>query len=116
MEVAVLHQPGPFHRAWSLFLLDHDRAVDTVLVRARDELAVRRDIYGYDLLAWALHRAGRSSEAQAPMVRALALGTRNATLFYHAAMIDHAVGDEASARSRLEAALVVNPYWHPAQP
>jgi tetratricopeptide (TPR) repeat protein len=55
MEVAVLHQPGPFHRAWSLFLLDHGRAVDTVLARARDELAVRRDIYGYDLLAWALH-------------------------------------------------------------
>lgn len=116
MEVAVLHQPGPFHRAWSLFLLDHDRAVDTVLARARDELAVRRDIYGYDLLAWALHKAGRSSEAQAPMARALALGTRDAMLFYHAAMIDHAVDNDASARSRLEAALAVNPYWHPAQP
>lgn len=116
MEAAVLHQPGPFHRAWSLFLLDHDRAVDTVLAKAREELAVRRDIYGYDLLAWALHKAGRSSEARAPMARALALGTRDAMLFYHAAMIDRAVGDGASARTRLEAALAVNPYWHPTQP
>jgi hypothetical protein len=50
------------------------------------------------------------------MARALALGTRDAMLFYHAAVIDHAVGDEASARTRLEAALAVNPYWHPTQP
>jgi hypothetical protein len=50
------------------------------------------------------------------MAHALALGTRDAMLFYHAAMIGHAVGDDASARSRLEAALSVNPYWHPAQP
>jgi len=76
MALAVLRQPGPYHRAWSLFLLDHDREVPRVLAKVEEELATRRDIYGYDLLAWALHKSGRDAEARAPMQRALALGTR----------------------------------------
>ena len=30
LDVAVSKQPGAYHRAWSLFLLDHDRHVETV--------------------------------------------------------------------------------------
>ena len=116
MEVAVLHQPGPFHRAWSLFLLDHDREVPTVLAKAREALVSRRDIYGYDLVAWALHRSGRDAEAQAPMDSALALGTRDAMLFFHAGMIARGRGRDAEARRRLQAALETNPFWHPFQP
>ncbi|HEY3118055.1 MAG TPA: tetratricopeptide repeat protein, partial [Chloroflexota bacterium] len=88
MEVAVLHQPGPFHRAWSLFLLDHNRDVPRVLAKVRDEIRTRHDIYGYDLLAWALHRSGRDEEARDAMTHALSLGTRDAMLFYHAGMIE----------------------------
>lgn len=116
MALAVLRQPGPYHRAWSLFLLDHDREVPRVLAKVQEELATRRDIYGYDLLAWALHKSGRDAEARAPMQRALALGTRDAMLHYHAGIIARALGDSASARVQLEAALAINPYWHPSQP
>ncbi len=116
MEVTVLHQPGPFHRAWSLFLLDHDRDVPRVLAKVREEIQTRRDIYGYDLLAWALHKSGRHREAGAAMTQALALGTRDAMLFYHAGMIERALGDSASASLHLRAALDANPYWHPLQP
>ena len=98
MEVAVSAQAGPFHRAWSLFLLDHGRRVPEVLARARAEIAVRRDVYGHDLLAWALHKAGRDAEAQAAMTAALALGTQDAMLFRHAAAIERALGREAAAR------------------
>ena len=35
MALAVLRQPGPYHRAWSLFLLDHDREVPRVLAKVR---------------------------------------------------------------------------------
>jgi tetratricopeptide (TPR) repeat protein len=116
MALAVLRQPGPYHRAWSLFLLDHDREVPRVLAKVEEELATRRDIYGYDLLAWALHKSGRDAEARAPMQRALALGTRDAMLHYHAGMIARALGDSATARAQLEVALAINPYWHPSQP
>jgi tetratricopeptide (TPR) repeat protein len=116
MALSVLRQPGAYHRAWSLYLLDHDRDVAAVLGNVRRELESRQDIYGYDLLAWALHTAGRDQEARAPMARALMLGTQDATLFYHAGMIELAVGDSAAARARLARALAINPYWHPTQP
>jgi len=116
MALAVLRQPGPYHRAWSLFLLDHDREVPLVLTKVEEELRTRRDVYGYDLLAWALHQSGRDAEALAPMRQALALGTRDAMLYFHAGMIARALGDSASARSHLETALAINPFWHPIQP
>ncbi len=87
MEVAVAGQPGQWHRAWSLFLLDHDRRVPEVLAKARKELATRHDIYGYGLVAWALHKEHRDREARVAMVRALALGTDDPQLRAHAAAI-----------------------------
>lgn len=116
MEVAVLHQPGPFHRAWSLFLLDHNRDVPRVLAKVQEEIRTRRDIYGYDLLAWALHQSADDPRARDMMSRALALGTRDALLFYHAGIIAHALGEEATAREYLHRALETNPYWDPFQP
>ncbi|HYU00377.1 MAG TPA: tetratricopeptide repeat protein, partial [Gemmatimonadales bacterium] len=87
MEVAVLGQPGQWHRAWSLFLLDHDRRVPEVLAHIRRELETRHDVYGYDLLAWALHKEGRHAAARAAMTQALALGTDDPLLLRHAAAI-----------------------------
>ena len=116
MALSVLRQPGAYHRAWSLHLLDHARDVAAVLGNVRRELETRRDVYGYDLLAWALHGSGRDQDARAPMARALALGTQDAVLYYHAGMIDLAAGDTAAARSQLQHALAINPWWHPTQP
>ncbi|MGH7702525.1 MAG: tetratricopeptide repeat protein [Gemmatimonadales bacterium] len=116
MEIAVLKQPGPFHRAWSLFLLDHAQRVPEVLVKAQEEIQTRKDIYGYDLLAWALHQAGRNREAREAMDSALAQGTRDASLFFHAGIIARVLDDSASTRHYLSQALEVNPYFHPSQP
>ncbi len=116
MEVAVSQQPGAYHRAWSLFLLDHARRVPEVLGKARQELRTRRDIYGYDVLAWALYRNGRYPEAARAMTRALSQGTQDALLFYHAGMIARAQGRSDSARVYLRRALDTNPYFHPTQP
>ena len=115
LDVSVLRQPGAYHRAWSLFLLDHDRHLTTVSRKIRDELKTRKDIYAYDLLAWSLHKAGRNVEAQQAMAIALKQGTRDAQLFYHAGMIEHALGHEDVARMRLSEALAVNPFFHPTQ-
>jgi tetratricopeptide (TPR) repeat protein len=90
MEIAVLGQPGQWHRAWSLFLLEHHRRLPEVLAKVREELRTRRDVYGYDLLAWALHQAGRDAAAREPMARALALGTLDPQLLRHAAAIARA--------------------------
>src|SRR4029079_18120768 len=54
-RAAVVAQTGPLHRAWSLFLLDHGRDARGVLARSRRELRERRDVYGWDAEAGALH-------------------------------------------------------------
>jgi tetratricopeptide (TPR) repeat protein len=111
MEVSVSQQPGAFHRAWSLFLLDHGRDVPLVLRKASEELHSRKDVYGYDLVAWALHQMGRDVEA-APLVdQALSQGTRDAMLYWHAGAVAAALGDSTLARARFAEARRINPYY-----
>ena len=77
MESMSQAPPGGFHRSWYLALLDHDRRISDVLARVQADLAARPDIYGYDLLAWALFKSGRVAEARQAMSRALAWGTED---------------------------------------
>jgi tetratricopeptide (TPR) repeat protein len=111
MEVSVSQQPGVFHRAWSLFLLDHGRDVSLVLRKASEELGSRKDVYGYDLVAWALHQQGRDREAAPLVEQALSQGTRDAMLYWHAGEIAAALGDSLLSRERLEMAQQINPSY-----
>ncbi len=115
VAVLSLQQPGPIHRAWSLFWLDREEHVQEVLARAQEETKVRRDIYGDDVLAWALHKAGRHADAKVAMSRALAQGTRDPSILFHAALISRALGDTQDAGAQLEKALGINPRFHPRQ-
>ncbi len=115
MEVSVRRQTGSLHRGWALFLLDHGRRVDQVAAQAAADLVTRRDVYGYDLLAWAQHKQGNDAAARRTMARALGLGTRDAQLFYHAGMIAYGLHDTAGAKRYLRDALKVNPSFHPVQ-
>ncbi|MEO8577116.1 MAG: tetratricopeptide repeat protein [Gemmatimonadales bacterium] len=90
IDVAFVSKPGPFHRALSLYLLDRRRQIPLVLAKAEDDIATRRDVYGYDVLALALYRSGRIPEARAAMAKALRMGTRDPLLRRHAAEIGEA--------------------------
>lgn len=98
LDVVVLKQPGAYHRAWSLYLLDHNRHVNTVAKKIREEMRTRRDIYAYDLLAWSLHKQGRNREASAAMDKALSQGTKDPQLLRHAAAIANALSNRENAR------------------
>lgn len=89
MTRSALQQPGAIHRAWGLFILDHGAtsARRDVLRRARAELRDRRDIYGYDLYAWALYRDGQRAAARRAMASALMQGTEDVLLTAHASAI-----------------------------
>jgi tetratricopeptide (TPR) repeat protein len=112
-EVAVSRQPGAYHRLWALFLLDHRREVAEILRRARAELATRKDVYGYDVYAWALHRSGDDRLARVMADSALRRGTSDGLLHYHAGMIALALGDSTRTRAELRQALAINPRFHP---
>jgi tetratricopeptide (TPR) repeat protein len=71
---------------------------------ARDELARRADVFTQDAVAWALAAAGQPGQAHARMQLALAQGTQDARLFYHAGAIAGMLGRNDEARQRLEQA------------
>jgi tetratricopeptide (TPR) repeat protein len=101
-----------YNRELAYFYADHDRKLPEALDLARRELEVRRDIYAYDLLAWALYKNDRPQEALTAITAALQLGTRDARLFFHTGMIHHRLGDWALARDYLRRALATNPSFH----
>jgi tetratricopeptide (TPR) repeat protein len=101
-----------YNRDLAYFYADHDRKLPQALDLAKRELEVRRDIYAYDVLAWALYKNDQPQEAFAAMTEALKLGTRDARLFFHAGMIHHRLGESAQARHYLQRALATNRYFH----
>lgn len=101
-----------YNREMATFYADHDMKLDEALALARSELEVRKDIYGYDIVAWALYKSGKPGEALSPMTAALRLGTRDARLFFHAGMIHRSLGHNERAREFLSRALSINPHFH----
>jgi len=101
-----------YNRELALFYADHQRNLPQALELARKELELRRDVYTYDVLAWALYRNGRAQEARAAMTEALRLGTQDARLLFHAGLIHRALGEHDAARAALARALTLNPRFH----
>lgn len=102
-----------YNRQLALFYADHDRKLEEALKLAQNEIAIRKDIYGYDALAWCLYKNGKIQDAAKAMNEALRMGTRDAKLSYHAGMIYSAAGRAAEARKFLKTALAIQPHFHP---
>lgn len=100
-----------YNRELAYFYANHDMKPREAVALARKEHEIRQDIYAYDILAWALHKAGQHEEAKAAVSVALRLGTRDARLFYHAGMIHAALGENDAARKYLRDALTLNPHF-----
>jgi tetratricopeptide (TPR) repeat protein len=105
-QLAAINQQV-YNRQLALFWLNHDLHPVEALTLAENELKSRKDIYGWDTYAWALLANGRAAEADVAETTALALGTHDALLDYHAGVIAAAVGDTTRARTSLEAALAL---------
>lgn len=104
-----------YDRQLALFSLDHDRDLAGALEIARSSEALRPDVYGEDILAWALFKNGRLAEARAASDRARALGTHDARFLYHAGMISIALGERERGRGEIAAALGRSPMFDPLQ-
>jgi len=95
------------------FEADHARDPDgrpsTVVALARAALANRPTIYGHDALGWALRQTGSPAAALPEANAALALGTRDALLYYHRAAIEADLGMRAAAARDLRTAFSISP-------
>jgi tetratricopeptide (TPR) repeat protein len=100
------------NRDLALFYADHDIKLADALDLARKELEVRRDAYTWDVLAWALYKNGKLTEAANASEKAMRFGTRDSLLLFHAGMIAEGLGKREKALSELKEALEINPHFH----
>jgi tetratricopeptide (TPR) repeat protein len=98
-----------FRRELAMFYADHDQRLPEALDLAESDVRERKDVYAYDALAWTLAKNNRFNEAERAMRKALALGTSDASLFYHSGIIYRGLGQQEKARTNLERALAINP-------
>jgi tetratricopeptide (TPR) repeat protein len=104
-----------YNRQLVIFAADHDRNLPDALALARAEIAVRKDVYGHDALAWVLYKSGLLDEAAREATAALALGTPDPRIDYHAGLIAAAQGRTADARRLLTRALAGAAFLPPLQ-
>ncbi|MFN0284128.1 MAG: tetratricopeptide repeat protein [Kineosporiaceae bacterium] len=104
-----------YNRQLVLFDADHQRDPRSAVRLAKAEIAVRQDVYGWDALSWALLAAGETTQARAASDKALALGTPDPRLLYHAGMVAAAQSDRDRARFLLSRALTISPQFDPVQ-
>jgi tetratricopeptide (TPR) repeat protein len=97
----------------ALFAADHEPG-EAAVDDAREALKTRPGIFGHDVLAWNLFRAGEVEPAAAEMVKALETGSRDPQLRFHAAAIADAAGDRESAAAHLAIVLSTNPRFSAA--
>jgi tetratricopeptide (TPR) repeat protein len=100
-------------RTLALFFAVKGREADLAVTLARKELGVRKDIYTRDALAWALYRKGQLADARVESDAAIALGTKDASLLYHAGAIRIAAGDREGGEKLVREALKTNPHFDP---
>ncbi len=100
------------NRELALFYADRDIRLAKALELARIELALRKDVYTWDTLAWVLFKNKQFKEADESMSRALDLKTNDSMLLFHAGMISRALGRDAASADFLTRALQLNPHFH----
>ena len=95
------------------FDLDHGDATAAVRDRAVAAAAIRPDAAGLDVVAWAAYRLGDLDTARAESARALATGSVDGRILYHAGAIAIASGDIAGGRALVQRALDLGPALDP---
>ncbi len=79
---------------------------------AKKDLQSRHSVYAYDALGCALYQAGDYKPAAQATDQALAQGTRDAHLLYHASLIYYRAGDAIKAKDCLRRAGEANPKFN----
>ena len=102
-------------RALALFLSTRGEQTADALRFAREELEARSDVFTFDALAWALHRAGETEDARGAIARALAEGTEDARLFFHAGAIAAAAGRRGEAADWTQRSYAIRQMLYPSE-
>jgi tetratricopeptide (TPR) repeat protein len=102
-------------RTLSLYLATRHEDVERAVRLAQQELTNRQDVFTHDALAWSLAAAGRTTEAQTHIKQALAEGTVDARLYFHAGVIAALNDNNSDARRWLEQATAIRQMLWPSE-
>ncbi|QDT11233.1 tetratricopeptide repeat protein [Planctomycetes bacterium K23_9] len=109
MAEEALTAAAAHYREVAKFYCDTDRKPERALELAKEDLKLRRDVQSLDTLAFAQYRNGQFTQAAESVTQALAPGTRDANLYYHAGLILEAMGESVDAATSYREALAINP-------
>ena len=102
-------------RTLALYLTTRGEQQGLALRLCEEELRQRQDVFTRDALGWSLAAAGRIAEAGEQMKQALAEGTRDARLFFHAAVIAELSGEKQQARHWFKEAKAIRQMLLPSE-
>jgi tetratricopeptide (TPR) repeat protein len=102
-------------RTLSLYLATRHRDVERAVALAQQELINRGDVFTRDALAWALAAAGRATEAQAHIDKALSEGTSDPRLYLHAGIIAALNNDHSQSKRFLDQAAATQQMLLPSE-
>lgn len=92
---------------------DYRQPTAAEVQRARVAHRARTGVVGDAALGWVLTRSGNCGEGLRAARRSLRLGTRDATMFFHAGMAAACAGQRDEARTYVRRALALNPDFSP---
>ena len=103
---------GPAHaRERAMYLANHEKRLPHALKLATDDLIVRNDIFTHDVAAWAYYQNGNFEKAKFHSDKALQHNTKNASIIYHAGLIEIANQNQIKGMELLISAKRLNPYF-----
>ncbi len=91
-------------RTYALYLASRGKSVATAVDLIERELEQRRDVHTLDALAWTQCAAGDVTTASSVIREALAIGTPDSRLHYHAGVIAMQRGDMTKAKAHFATA------------
>jgi tetratricopeptide (TPR) repeat protein len=102
-------------RTFALYLAGVGWHLSTALHLLQEELKSRQDVYTLDAYAWVLHAMGKYQQAQRISQLALAQGTEDARLFYHAGLIALSLEHFQEAEEWLTKAIAIQQMLMPSE-
>jgi tetratricopeptide (TPR) repeat protein len=104
---------GADPRPLAAYYARHGIELDRAVALANQELAQRKNIVAYDTHALVMVRVGKLVEARVSLDKAMSLGTLDADMFLHLALLELAEGHVTQGRNALARALEINPAADP---
>lgn len=98
-------------RTLAAYWATKNKNIDEALKLAKEEANIRQDIHTRDVLAWVYYRKGDFKAARKESDEAMAHGTKEPILLYHAGAIRLAQGEKKDGESLIREALKMNPHF-----